>query len=86
MDTGINFSTLSFLAALAFLPSTLCYAETKELIHITKETEEKIISDYVEHHKWCDSPIPKAEEGEVLIYWTRDENGKCLKQNLVVGE
>jgi len=84
MTTGAKFSSIIILTAFAMLLSSACQAEDVEVIHIVKEAEEKIISDYAEQKGWCDQPVPEAKKGEIVISWGRDGNGKCLQQNISV--
>ncbi|MDY0009476.1 MAG: hypothetical protein RBS08_07200 [Bdellovibrionales bacterium] len=86
MTTDTKFPTALILTALMIFTPALCHADAAEIIHIAKEAEEKTVSDYAGQQGWCDQPPPKAKEGEIVISWTKDENGKCLRQNISVEE
>jgi hypothetical protein len=94
MAININLLKVAIVTFLTMFSASFCCAEehdrrhmeSPEIISVSKQTEEKIISDYAEQHRWCDRSEPRVKDGQIGLYWIRDKDGKCLKQGFIVNQ
>lgn len=71
----------TFLIFISMLLVGTAYAQEvcQEPLEIqAEEVTEQIIEQYIEAQGWCNQPKPKAKPGQIVIYYERDENGKCV--------
>lgn len=48
-----------------------------DVLEQTETTSAEIAQRYIEE-KYCDQPAPEPQENQIVIYYERDENNKCV--------
>lgn len=61
--------------------------DTKKMVQddyaeASKQVTDDLVAKDAEHQGYCNG-VPKGNKGDVVIYWTRDAQGRCLVQHMV---
>jgi hypothetical protein len=65
---------------------SLCCDRVGEVIELnTAEVQEKILAEYADSKKWCGPKPTMPKKGQIVIFWSRDKNGRCVVPNYIEG-
>ncbi|AGH97817.1 hypothetical protein A11S_997 [Micavibrio aeruginosavorus EPB] len=65
---------------------SLCCERVGEIIQMdVAEIQEKILAEYAESEKWCGEKPALPKKGQIVIFWARDKNGRCMVPHYVEG-
>ncbi len=65
---------------------SLCCDRAGEVIQLnTTEVQEKILAEYADSKKWCGTRPAMPKKGQIVIFWGRDKNGRCVVPHYIEG-
>lgn len=68
----------------SILPSP---AASEERIHLDISVVQKeVIARYAEDRKWCDQKPDTPKDGQIIIFWVRDDDGRCVIPQYIVAD